>query len=83
MCGLCSHAGTWHPRPFSGPQIQMGKRHYCFYGGGDDDDYGSGVVTIMILSDNDKILGIFIRRNSDHCLVLSVCQSVNARCEFC
>ena len=42
MCGLCSHAGTWHPRPFSGPQIQMGKRHYCFCGGGDDDDYGSG-----------------------------------------
>ena len=29
---------------------------------------------IMILSDNDKILGISIRPNSDHCLVLSVHQ---------
>ena len=39
--------------------------------------------TIMILSDNGKILGISIRRNSDHCHVLSVRQSVNARCQFC
>ena len=41
------------------------------------------IIIIMILSDNDKIMGISFRRNSDHCLVLAVCQSVNARCQFC